>query len=121
MSSRIILTRVTDHVAMLRKYRVFIDGRKVATIPYAEIREFFVKPGRHEVQVRIDWWKSNLVNIEVVNGDTFHLECGSNWKGWRLMLSLVSSWFTLWPKGWIWLRMTPNNRVEASVNSSASF
>ncbi len=64
MSSTIILTRVADHVAMLRKYRVFIDGRKVGMIPYGQTKHFFLTPGQHQVQVRIDLWKSNLVNIE---------------------------------------------------------
>ncbi len=109
MSSRIILTRDAEYFAMWRKFRVFVDGKKVGTIRRGETRHFFVRPGQHQVQVRIDWWRSNSVNVEIAREGTLHLQCGSNWKGWRLMMVALLSWlFILWPKGWLWLRVAYN-------------
>jgi hypothetical protein len=109
MSSRIILTRVVDYFAMWRKYRVFVDGQKVGTILYRKTEYLSVRPGRHRVQVRIDWWRSNLVSIDIAEGEDIYLECGSNLKGWRWTLA----WFSmLLPKGWLWLRIAPNKSLN---------
>ncbi len=113
MTPKIILKRTADNFGRWRKYRVFVDGLKVGTISYGENRHFSVKPGRHRVQVSIDWWRSNLVSIEVEGNSAFHLECGSNWKGWRLTLSLLIPLFLFWPNGWLWLRAVPKNARHA--------
>jgi hypothetical protein len=113
MSSIISLNRESDYFAILRKYRVMIDGQNVGELPYGETRLFHVPPGSHKVQVRIDWWKSNPLNIDTCDRVTYYLECGCSLRGWRLTLSLLFGWwFLFWPTRWVWLRTASNPAVH---------
>jgi len=48
----------------LRAYKVVLDGKVIGTIKDGEQVEFDVAPGRHQLQLKIDWCRSNIVDFE---------------------------------------------------------
>ena len=59
----------------LSAYKVIIDGKKQGTIKNDETRKFEISPGRHRVQVRINWTGSRPLDISVRPDSTVSLEC----------------------------------------------
>lgn len=60
----------------MRRFNIYIDGRKVGEVLPEEIKFFEVSPGVHSVQVRLDWFRSSIVTATVTNGQSFRLQCG---------------------------------------------
>lgn len=82
-----------------RNYVVFIDGTEVAKVANgAEVR-IPVLPGEHVVVLKIDWCKSNPVQVAVQPGKVSTLECGPNSTS---LLALL--YITLLSNRYIWLR-----------------
>jgi hypothetical protein len=57
--SHIKITRqAVPLVDRARKYKVLIDDRELGAIKSGETKSFPVDPGKHTIQLRIDWAKS---------------------------------------------------------------
>lgn len=59
-----------------RAYRVLIDGRKVGKIASGESKAFDVQPGRHELQLKIDWGSSEKLQVDVGDDGQAAFVCG---------------------------------------------
>ncbi|MDP6942218.1 MAG: hypothetical protein QGH51_09360, partial [Planctomycetota bacterium] len=70
-------------------------------IKNAQQVEFDVPPGKHHLNLRIDWCRSNIVEFEV-NQDTVEFECGSNLRGFKLLLGIFYMLFL--HSKYIWLK-----------------
>lgn len=57
----------------IRRYRVQVDDQEVGRLRHGERCEVQLAPGRHEVQVRIDWTGSPVRMIDVRDGDVIRL------------------------------------------------
>ena len=53
-----------------RAYRVFIDDAKVGKIKSGETKVFQVSPGRHDLQLKIDWCSSRKLQVDVKDGES---------------------------------------------------
>jgi hypothetical protein len=51
----------------LRGYKVVIDGAAMGRIRNGETVSFEVSPGSHEVQMRMDWKRSEPFRVEATN------------------------------------------------------
>jgi hypothetical protein len=112
MSSIIRLTRIADDIGSLIRLPIYIDGKKVGMIPLGGTMDFFLKPGQHNIQVReLVFWRSKLVNIDIVDNEILNMECG-HYRIWRSLVAMIflSPLLFLWllyPKGVLWFRIMP--------------
>ena len=96
MSSIIRLTRIADDIGSLIRLPIYIDGKKVGMIPLGGTMDFFLKPGQHNIQVReLVFWRSKLVNIDIVDNEILNMECG-HYRIWKPTL-LIYLWVLLLP------------------------
>lgn len=63
---------LTDH---LRSYKVVLDGEVVGGLRSGESGAFDVAPGRHELFLKIDWGRSEKVNVNLAAGQTARFYC----------------------------------------------
>jgi hypothetical protein len=59
----------------LRAYKIFVDNQEVGAIKQQGEFHFGVAPGKHTVQLKIDWCYSPTVEVEVAMGSTASLTC----------------------------------------------
>lgn len=64
-----------DSYAQLRRYKVYVDGRRVGDIRRGESCSRSVAPGPHTVQVKISWCSSQVSSVEVAAGDRLRFIC----------------------------------------------
>lgn len=65
--------RLRDRV---RSYRVLIDGTLVGRIRDGETADFAVRAGRHDVRVKLDWTRSQVLPLDVPPGGIAQVDCG---------------------------------------------
>lgn len=83
----------------MRDYAVLVNGKKVASVSNGSDADITVKPGKHRVQLKIDWCGSPPIDLEVGDGQTVVVECGPNS---HPLLALL--YITFWKGKYIWLR-----------------
>ncbi|RQD73085.1 MAG: hypothetical protein D5S03_13415 [Desulfonatronospira sp. MSAO_Bac3] len=98
--SQITVKRIKAHwVDRARNYGILVDGKEVAEIGNDSEVAIDVDPGAHKVQLKIDWCRSPVIDIEVSQGKTVYLECGP-----RAHPALVLLYITVWKDKYIWVR-----------------
>lgn len=63
---------LTDH---LRSYKVILDGNVVARLRAGESCAFDVAPGCHELFLKIDWGRSEKIDVDLTGGQTAKFFC----------------------------------------------
>lgn len=63
-----------DSFAQLRRYKVYLDGERVGDLR-GEICQRVVSPGVHTIQVKISWFSSPPLSIEVSEVERHELVC----------------------------------------------
>ncbi len=71
------LTRGKGYADMTRSYHVLIDGEDVGTIKQGQTISLDVAPGEHEMQLKIDWARSNLLRFDG-REPGLEIECGNS-------------------------------------------
>lgn len=66
------LDGLTDH---LRAYEVVIDGAVVGRLAPGDSCAFSVAPGHHEIFMKIDWCRSEKVNLQLAAGEIAEFRC----------------------------------------------
>lgn len=72
----IILNRTSEYVNRLRKYGVYIDGKKVGTIANGETKEFGLTPGHHSIVTKIDWCSSKTITFDISDDEMKEFKVG---------------------------------------------
>lgn len=74
---KIKIKRESKLINRFRAYKIILDGICVEKIKNNQNIELNIKPGNHEIYLKIDWCKSNKVKFR---GDSnlLRFECGSN-------------------------------------------
>jgi hypothetical protein len=85
----------------MREYAVLLDGEVVSSLANGGAVELSVTPGRHTVQMKIDWCTSVRLEIDTETGKTVSLACGAN-----RSLFLLCLYLTVWKDRYLWLRKT---------------
>ncbi len=75
--STIILSRTSTWANRFRKFKVEIDGFVEGVIANGQSVRFHVRPGKHSIRVKYDWYKSVPFELDIAEGDMIRLECGS--------------------------------------------
>jgi hypothetical protein len=59
-----------------RAYRVLIDGNGVARVKYGQSVTVAAAPGRHNVQLAVDWERSPKLELDLADGQELRVRCG---------------------------------------------
>jgi hypothetical protein len=74
-----------------RKYKVLIDHSVVGRLAQGETLAYALQPGKHSVQIKIDWLSSPKIDCSVEVDQAVHLVCGPGGPAFsgKAVLSLV--------------------------------
>ena len=85
-----------------RAYKVVLDGNVVDKVEDGQQIEVDASQGKHELFLKIDWCRSNKIEFESDSSSDIEFECGSNLRGWKILLVYV--YITFLPSKYIWLK-----------------
>lgn len=57
------------------KYKIMINGKNSGKIRNGQTIEIPVKPGRYEIYVKINWWRSNKITFSAAEGEQVQFRC----------------------------------------------
>lgn len=72
--SKIKITRYQDFFGIMRKLKVFIDGRHIGDVRWDNSNEFSISPDSHQLYVKMDWCKSKPINIDIGENEVVKYE-----------------------------------------------
>ncbi|PQO94040.1 hypothetical protein C5614_22205 [Massilia phosphatilytica] len=107
MAELIVRRRAAWWQDRMRDYIVLVDGSECGRVGNdAEVR-VHVAPGRHRVQLKIDWCGSPAVDVDVPEGATQVLDCGPN------AMPLTAIFYVIFRTGH-YLTLQPGARHDAA-------
>lgn len=62
---KLTISRTSEYQNRLRAIRIRVNGSEIGRIANAEILDFDLPIGIHEIQAKIDWCGSNTVTLEM--------------------------------------------------------
>lgn len=110
------LRRARDFCGVNRSMCVFIDGRPMGTVAYGGRELFPLPPGVYDVQVAMDWCRSEPRVVRIGVGETIELEGGLRWRGFAWRWSLFSIF--VFP-GWTFVVRDVNEGRPATARRAA--
>jgi hypothetical protein len=72
----LVVSRPREWIFMFFPYRIFVDGGLRTLLPRGEEATIPVSVGFHQVVGKIDWWRTNPVDVCVETGQTCRLKIG---------------------------------------------
>jgi len=78
MSELIVRRRAAWWQDRMRDYIVLVDGSECGRVANGDEVRVHVAPGRHRVQLKIDWCGSPAVDVDVPEVGAQVLDCGPN-------------------------------------------
>ena len=96
------INRDSGYVDNRRAYKIVLDKKVIGEIRDGQQVDKDVSRGEHKLYLRIDWCRSNIEEFEYDGGTAVEFECGSNLRGWRLLLSIL--YVTILRTKYIWLK-----------------
>lgn len=85
----LILTREDQSMFKLTDYKVFIDNKEVSTVSNGRTKVLRLKPGSHEVYVKVMCFKSNVKQVNIKNNGTIRFTCGTKLTGIKYALAII--------------------------------
>jgi hypothetical protein len=67
-----------------------VDDQTVASVKHDETKEVTVESGKHRIWMRISWCRSEILDIDVQDGDKIRLVCRGNARPGRVLLSVTT-------------------------------
>ena len=86
--SHIRIQRRKSFCDVLRSYKVTLDGVDTTTLRNGETVTLQLTPGRHRLELNIDWCGSEEIQFDAEPGECVAFNCGSALNGWRFFLGL---------------------------------
>lgn len=83
----------------VRDYHVLVDGKSVAKLGHGKEARIALAPGKHTLQMKIDWCTSPQLHIACRAGETLAFDCGNDT---HALLTLL--YITVWKGKYLWLR-----------------
>ncbi len=92
--------RIPNFVGRIRSYSILVDGTRVNSIKDGETAEIRLLPGHHNIIVKLDWTKSNSINVNIEPGQIKRLHIGREQikglklvalKGFYILLILIGA------------------------------
>jgi hypothetical protein len=77
MAGRITIDRAArGWLNSARAYRVLLDGNGVARVKYGQSVTVTAAPGRHDLQLAVDWARSPTLGLDLADGQELRIRCG---------------------------------------------
>ena len=87
--TKIKIERNSEWNNKTREIGIYIDGEKVGTINDGETQDYAVENGKHEVYAKIDWCRSQKIELNVAENETTILKLtGFKYGTWFLLIIL---------------------------------
>lgn len=96
------IQRPKTYVDLIRNYQIFVDGARVDEIAAGSALELALPPGHHEVFAKIDWCRSNPLEVELREDRECVLEVGPNVGPFGVLRGLL--YVTLFRSKYLYLR-----------------
>lgn len=100
--STLRLRRASEFANWLRAYQLVVDGVSVGKVRSGREVEVAIRPGYHVVELTIDWCRSNPIGLQVREGESCLLSCGSNYTGLALFRGVTRMMTD--SSNYLWLR-----------------
>jgi hypothetical protein len=97
------ISRVNEYMDSVRSYKIMLDNGYVGDIKNGEVKDIDIEPGIHEIFLKIDWCRSNIIEFNVSANETVEFECGNSMDGMRILLSLV--YITFLKNKYLWIKV----------------
>jgi hypothetical protein len=101
MATTISVSRDSGYADRRRDYRVLLDGAEIGRIGNGGQKSFDITSGRHQLMLKIDWCRSNIVVFDLAEGQSAEFKGGSSLRGWRQVLLLYYATFGF--RNYLWL------------------
>lgn len=89
---KVQIVRRAGWIDWLRAYKIVVDGRVVGKVGNGDSAEFDVAPGRHTIQLRIDWCGSPTLEFHAAEGRRVKFMARSL-SGFRVLLACLFAIF----------------------------
>lgn len=67
--------RKSEYIGKAREYKIILDEENIETIKSGEFIEIPVKPGSHELYLKVDWCQSNKIFFTIEQGGKLNVQC----------------------------------------------
>lgn len=95
-SAQIAIARPRDDLfGLVRAMHVRVDGEPAGPVRHGQRQTFTVEPGTHQVQVSMDWCRSEPTTVQVGSQQTVELQAHSYYKA-NMLMNLLG--IVLWPR-----------------------
>jgi hypothetical protein len=74
-NAAIVVRRPSTWGLFLRSIIIYIDGKRAGKVRNGQSVLFDVAPGSHAVRIRLDWMKTEPLEVHVGPSETVTLEC----------------------------------------------
>lgn len=92
----------------MRAYKVILDGQSVGEVRNGEDFHCDLSPGKHRLQLKVDWCGSNVVEFEVQAGQSLAFSCGCILRGWLFWVPFSEVWYTTFARNkFLWIEEGP--------------
>ena len=98
------VTRASAYVDRARAYKIYADDIYLGDIKQNETKEFYIEKGHYSLCAKIDWCRSNKLDI-VVSDSVLDIEVGPSLRGatfWIPFIELV--YITLKKNEYLWIK-----------------
>ncbi|KFF13590.1 hypothetical protein N6B72_14400 [Chryseobacterium soli] len=68
--AKIIINRSSEYSNKLRSIGIYLDDKKIGDIADGESKEFEIEEGEHRLRAKIDWCRSNPINLKINSDET---------------------------------------------------
>ncbi|MCW8882969.1 MAG: TIR domain-containing protein [Sedimenticola sp.] len=75
-SAFITLKRNKTSSNQLRQFAITVDNKVVGKIQAGQVKQFRLSCGKHAIGIKLDFYKSEQLQIDLNTDDNIHLECG---------------------------------------------
>ena len=98
------LTREKRISDKLRVYKIFIDEIYHGDIKSGETKDFDIDKGKHIIYAKIDWCRSNKLDI-TIDDSILELEVGPSLAGTKVWIPLIQFlYITFWKNKYLWIK-----------------
>lgn len=63
--AKLMINRSSEYSNKLRSIGIYLDDKKIGDIADGESKEFEVEEGVHTLRAKIDWCRSNPINLKI--------------------------------------------------------
>lgn len=74
--TKLTITRTSEWNNKGREIGVYIDSKKMGTISNGETKDFDIDAGSHQINAKIDWCKSPVIDFQAVENQTTEIKIG---------------------------------------------